>query len=380
MNSNRALNCLLITHNNILQCFIDKLSNNNGIKTRFKNCAILHLSLNLSEYSFTIELVYDGLLSREENAKVSLERPYYVGLATQIHEDDKGHFVPFDPIRGEITGETKTLNLLPIDLDNLKAKFNTDIINFYIARHGQSKHNEKKWNMSGFGLDLDTTITEEGITQAINSAQELKRILRNESINIVCVSDLERTRQTVLPFFNILGMAISSLKMVVIPCSNELNNSGNNGDCHEQSSDSSVIGNKSARENYPACTPEKCPNVNLRKGVDIDIDWSLYSLFYDNKMRSYPNLTDKPNCKDTNMISMTVYYLLNYYDNDKTNRVSLIEPQLVNSESESEYEDLNVLHIGGSKKKHNRFSRKIKTAKKRLTKRRRKRQQYLSSK
>ena len=93
-------------------------------------------------------------------------------------------------------------------------------------------------------------------------------------------------------------------------------------------------------------------------------------------MRSYPNLTDKPNCKDTNMISMTVYYLLNYYDNDKTNRVSLIEPQLVNSE----YEDLNVLHIGGSKKKHNRFSRKIKTAKKRLTKRRRKRQQYLSSK
>lgn len=377
MNSNGVLNCLLITHNNILQCFIDKLSNNNGQKTRFKNCAILRLSLNLSDYSFRIELVYDGLLSQEENAKVSLERPYYVGLATQIHEDDKGHFVPFIPIQGEIKAETKTLNLLPIDLDDLRSKFNTGIINFYIARHGQSKHNEKKWNMSGFGLELDTTITEEGITQAISSAQELKRILRNESIDIVCVSDLERTRQTVLPFFNILGMSISSSNMIVIPCANELNNSGSNGDCYEKSSDSSVIGNKSARENYPACTPEKCPTVNLRKGVDIDIDWSLYSLFYDNKMRSYPNLTDKPNCKDTNMISMTVYYLLNYYENDKTSRLSLIEPQMVNSEYK---EDLDVLHIGGSKKKHNRFSRKIKTAKKRLTKRRRKRQQYLSSK
>ena len=378
MNSNRALNCLLITHNNILQCFIDKLSNNNGIKTRFKNCAILRLSLKLSEYSFTIELVYDGLLTREENAKVSLERPYYVGLATQIHEDDKGHFVPFVPIRGEITAETKALNLLPIDLDHLKAKFNTDIINFYIARHGQSKHNEKKWNMAGFGLDLDTTITEEGKSQAINSANALNTILRNGTIDIVCVSDLERTRQTVLPFFHILSMDISLFKMVVIPCANELNKSGSNGDCYEKSSDSSVIGNKSARENYPACTPEKCPTINLRKGLDIEIDWSLYSLFYDNKMRSYPNLTDKPNCKDTNMVSMTVFYLLNY--GEEISRVSLIKPQMVDSESESEYEDLDVLHIGGSKKKHNRFSRKIKTAKKLLTKRRRKRQQYLSSK
>lgn len=374
MNSNGVLNCLLITHNNILQCFIDKLSNNNGQKTRFKNCAILCLSLNLSEYSFTIELVYDGLLSRDENAKVSLDRPYYVSFATQIDPLDVGLFVPFEPIRGEINTRTKTLNLLPFDLDNLKEKFKTDVIDFYIVRHGQAKHNEKKWNMSGFGLELDTTITEEGITQAINSAQELKRILRNETIDIVCVSDLERTRQTVLPFFNILGMSISSLKMVVIPCSSELNNSGSNGDCYEQSSSSSILSNKSARENYPACTPEKCPNVKLREGVDIVIDWSLYSLFYDNKMRSYPNLTDKPNCKDTNMISMTVYYLLNYYDNDKTTRVSLIEPQMVNSVDIDVDDD--TVHIGGSKKKRVRGSRRNKSVKNRLTKRRRKRQQH----
>ena len=372
MNTNKMLNCLLITHNNILQCFIDKLSINNGQKTRFKNCAILRVSLNLSEYNFTIELVYDGLLSREENAKVSLDRPYYVSFATQIDPLDVGLFVPFEPIRGEINTRTKTLNLLPFDLDNLKEKFKTDVIDFYIVRHGQAKHNEKKWNMSGFGLELDTTITEEGITQAINSAQELKRILRNNSIDIVCVSDLERTRQTVLPFFNILGMSIALLKMVVIPCSSELNNSGSNGDCYEQSSSSSILSNKSARENYPACTPEKCPNVNLRQGVYIVIDWSLYSLFYDNKMRSYPNLTDKPNCKDTNMISMTVYYLLNYYNNDKTNRVSLIEPQLINS---VDVDDATV-HIGGSKKKRVRFSRRIKSVKNRLTKRRRKGQQY----
>jgi broad specificity phosphatase PhoE len=381
MNTAGALNCLLITHNNILQCFIDKLRFISGLqnderKTRFKNCAILRLSLNLNSYDFTLELVYNGLLSEEENAKVSEERPYYVALATLIEPEDAKLYVKFEVIQGKINQKTKILNLLPTDLDNLKEKFNTDTINFYIVRHGQAKHNEKKWNMSGFGLELDTTITEEGTTQAINSANELKSILGNESIDIVCVSDLERTRQTVLPFFKILGRSISSLKMVVIPCVNELNKSGSNGDCYEKSSDSSVIGNKSARENYPACTPEKCPKVNLHEDVDIDIDWSLYSLFYDNKMRSYPKLTDKPNCKDTNMISMAVYYLLNYYDSPETSRVSLIEGETVNSL------DLNddTVHIGGSKKKRGRVSRKIKTAKKRLTKRRRKRKQYLSSK
>jgi hypothetical protein len=233
--------------------------------------------------------------------------------------------------------------------------------------------------MAGFGLDLDTTITEEGIKQAFSSAQELKRILKNETIDIVCVSDLERTRQTVLPFisqFHILSMPNFTPKIVIIPCINELNKSGKNGNCYEASTDSSLFGSKSSRENYPACRPETCPSIKLQNGLDIDIDWSLYSLFYDNKMRSYPNLTDKPNCKDTNMVSMTVFYLLNYgiEPSEETSRVSLLDPQSVNSE----YEDPNVLHIGGSRKhkKNVKLSRKNKLLKKKVTKKRRKIKKY----
>lgn len=374
MNPNKALNCLLITHNSILQCFIEKQRvilglQNDERKIRFKNCAILCLTLNLTSYNFTIELVYDGQLSEDENRKVSEERPYYVTLKTQIYQGYEGLYVPFEPIQGRISDETKVLNLLPNDLDELKTKYNTDIIKFYIVRHGQAEHNEKKWNKAGFSLKLDTNITEAGARQAYFSARALTGILEDETIDIVCASDLQRTRQTVLPFIS--QFDIVSQKIVIVPCANELNNSGNDGDCYEKSSNSSLLGSKSSRENYPACTPETCPSIKSQDG-NINIDWSLYSLFYDNKMRSYPNLTDKPNCKDTNMVSMTVFYLLNYgiETSEETSRISSLKSQSVNSE----YEDPNVLHIGGSikKKKKVRLSRKNKLVKKRFTKRRRK--------
>jgi broad specificity phosphatase PhoE len=373
------LNCLLITHNNILQCFIEKQRfilgrQNDQRKIRFKNCAILCLTLNLTSGGFTIELVYNGLLSDEENSKVSPQRPYYVTLKTQIYQGYEGLYVPFDPIEGQISNETRALNLLPIDLDQLKYKFKTDTIKFYIVRHGQAEHNEKKWNMAGLSLELDTTITQEGEMQAIKSAKELKNILRNETIDIVCASDLQRTRQTVLPFifqFHFLGLSDFSQKIVIVPCANELNKSGKNGNCYEKSSKASVFASKSARENYPACEPKTCPSIRLQDG-NIDIDWSLYSLFYDNKMRSYPNLTDKPNCKDTNMVSMTVFYLLNYgIDRVELNPVSEIEGQMVDT---SDVVDPDVFHIGGSRKqkKKVKLSRKNKLVKNRVTKRRRK--------
>jgi broad specificity phosphatase PhoE len=376
MNPNEALNCLLITHNNILQCFIEKQrfilgQPNDERKIRFKNCAILCMTLNLTLYNFTIELVYDGLLSEDEERNVSEERPYYVTPTTTIEQRDIALYEKFKPIQGNISDKTRALNLLPNDLDELKTKYNTDIIKFYIVRHGQAEHNEKKCNMAGCSLKLDTTITNEGTIQAKYSAKALKNILGNKTIDIVCTSDLQRTRQTALQFIFQFQFQIVSPKIVIIPCANELNKSGINGDCYEASTNSSLLGSKSSRENYPACEPETCPSIKLGENVDVDIDWSLYSLFYDNKKRSYPNLTDKPNCKDTNMVSMTVFYLLNYgIDKVELNPVSVIEPQLVNTE----YEDPNVLHIGGSikQKKKVRLSRKNKLVKKRFTKRRRK--------
>lgn len=374
------VNCLLITHNNILQCFIERQrvilgQPNDERKIRFKNCAILCLTLNLTLYNFIIELVYNGQLSEDEEHNVSTRRPYYVTLKPQIISEG---LVPFETIKGRISDETRALNLLPNDLVQLKDKFKTDTIKFYIVRHGQAEHNEKKWNKAGFSLKLDTTITEEGARQATASAEALKEILGNETIDIVCASDLQRTRQTALPFisqFHILGLSYFLPKIVIMPCANELNISGNNGDCYEQSSKASVFVSKSARENYPACTPDTCPNIRLQKDVDVDIDWSLYSLFYDNKMRSYPNLTDKPNCKDTNMVSMTVFYLL-YYEEVRLEhqKKSIIE---VYDKDDAAFGGWKTF-VGGSKKQKRKvkLSRKNKLVKNRVTKKRRKRQKY----
>ena len=368
------LNCLLITHNNILQCFIEKQrfildQENDERKIRFKNCAILCLTLNLTLYNFTIELVYNGQLSEDEEHNVSTRRPYYVIPKTQINSEG---LVPFETIQGRISDETRALNLLPIDLEQLKYKFKTDTIKFYIVRHGQAEHNEKKWNKAGFSLELDTTITNAGKIQALESAEALKEILGEETtIDIVCASDLQRTRQTAVRFFQILDTSIYSHKMVIIPCTNELNKSGKNGNCYEKSSNSSIFGSKSARENYPACTPDTCLKINLQEDVDVDIDWSLYSLFYDKKMRSYPNLTDKPNCKDTNMISMTVFYLL-YYGIDRPET----QKNLGVNYDEEGWKTFSF--SGGSKKQKRKvkLSRKNKLVKNRVTKKRRKRQKY----
>jgi hypothetical protein len=283
-------------------------------------------------------------------------------LKTPIDQREVSLYVPFDPIQGNISDKTRVLNLLPTDLTVLKEKFKTDTIKFYIVRHGQAEHNEKKWNMAGLSLKLDTTITKKGEMQATASATALKNILGNETIDIVCASDLQRTRQTALRFFQIFDNPMYSKKIVIIPCTNELNKSGNNGNCYEASTNESIFGSKSSRENYPSCTPASCQQIHLTEAgvnidIDIDIDWSLYSLFYDNKMRSYPNLTDKPNCKDTNMISMTVFYLLNY-------DIDIVNP--------------NEVHIGGSKKKKKnvKLSRKNKLVKNKITKKRHKRQKY----
>ena len=378
MNPNEALNCLLITHNNILQCFIERQRVILGIKNderkiRFKNCAILCLTLNLTSYNFTIELVYDGQLSEDEERNVSEERPYYVTLKTQIYQGYEGLYEKFKPIQGNISDKTRALNLLPNDLDELKTKYNTDIIKFYIVRHGQAEHNEKKCNMAGCSLKLDTNITEEGARQAYYSARTLTGILEDETIDIVCASDLQRTRQTVLPFIS--QFDIVSQKIVIVPCANELNNSGNDGDCYEKSSNSSLLGSKSSRENYPACTPETCPSIKSQDG-NINIDWSLYSLFYDNKMRSYPNLTDKPNCKDTNMVSMTVFYLLYYEEARLEHQKKSIIEVYDEDDKDDKDDDKRVWKTfsGGSRKqkKKVKLSRKNKLVKNRVTKKRRK--------
>jgi len=298
-----SFNCLLVTHNNIIQCFIEKLRPS-AQKIRFKNCAILCLSLDLETKQFKIELVFNGLLSDEETNKISIDKPYYV---KEVFSPNSLGYNEGDILFEPIIGNISLLNILPEDLANLRNKTEKNMIKFYIVRHGQAEHNVSKIRVNMY----DTSVTNIGRDQAITSAKALKKILdrNDETINIVFASDLARTRQTALPFFTIM---ILDPKIIIDPCSNELSTNGDGtGNCYEKNAKIIV----KALENFPNCTPETCRSIKTMSGAKIAIDWSLYRAFYSSKknnVRSYSEeLKDRPNCKDTNMIAMAVFYLLN---------------------------------------------------------------------
>jgi broad specificity phosphatase PhoE len=334
-----SFNCLLVTHNNIIQCFIEKLRpaaiiNGEPQKIRFKNCAILCLSLDLENNQFRIELIFDGLLSNEETKNISPDRPYYV--TSVIKSGD----VLFEPIIGDIS----LLNILPEDLANLRNKTEKNMIKFYIVRHGQAEHNVSRLRLNMY----DTSITNIGRDQAITSAKALKKILdrNDETINIVFASDLARTRQTALPFFNIMFL---EPRIIIDPCSNELSTNGDGtGNCYEKNAKKLV----KALENFPNCTPETCRSIKTMSGARIAIDWSLYRAFYSSKknnVRSYSEDPDEhPNCKDTNMIAMAVFYLLNI---DMAPNVSQIETIQSGLEEEG-------ISIGGGSRRRKRYTKR----------------------
>lgn len=308
-------NYAIITHNNTLQCFIEKIRPTNGAnKTRFKNCAILCLTLYLTgdnKGKYELKLVYDGEINKDEK-QPSEKRPYYTKENVYL-ESGHTHFTPIEDRK--ITD--LRFNLLPEDLDDLNDVLKVDKINCYIERHGQSVHNKKEWgSLSTYGLELDTSITDEGDTQASTAANALAGILGVQHIDTVFASDLQRTRQTALALFNNKDIHLDNKKIVVLPCANELDTSGDgNGNCYEKSAN--AFKPFRVRENYSACTIKKIQDISsdcsqiTSSSQKIPIDWSLYLAFYESKMRDYPKLEDIPNCGQTNMVSMTAYYLLN---------------------------------------------------------------------
>ena len=371
--SKKYFNCLLATHNNILQCTIDKLiPRQGGVKIRFKNCAILCLTIDLDttkivqktgitdlgSYKFKLELVYNGLLSEEESEKISDEKPYYV------KEDiNEAEYKFFNPITDFITDD-KILNLLPIDISTLKNKLEADAIRFYIVRHGQAEHNDKnflnkfkfreKFNpkgaLAGLGGIIDTSVTQLGQQQATEAASEFENILGpNQHIDIVFASDLQRTRQTLLPFFELPNVILQKT-IIIDPCANELGLNGDGtGNCWEETASSRK---KLSRENYPDCTPKTCPVIKSLTGDNITIDWRLYSIFYKHykkNIRGYPDSRDYPNCANTNMISMAVFYLLNLY-----------KPIAQKPEYEIEYDEDGNIMVGGRKTRNRKRNRNYK--------------------
>jgi broad specificity phosphatase PhoE len=337
--------CLIVSHNNRIQCFVDKLLNkmNTDRKIRFRNAAILCLTINLVKHGFELELVYDGELSPKEQKKVSLERPYYTKEVIDSNNSDINDGIEtFTKINGDIN----KLNLLREDMTDLKKKLKSDKLVFYIVRHGQAEHNEPGYNLQAKAhLQLDTSITQLGKEQAVNAAINLARILnlngQRQHINEVFVSDLQRTWQTAGPFFE--NQLTKTDTIIVDPCASEIETQGDGtGNCDTKSGNKNVL-QKLHRENYPSTAYKEGITFGAQAQT-INIERALYSTFYKNKIRGYSNLNDIPNCKSTNMISMAVYYLLNKNKIVNKSNITPLNPEnVINSdEAIANADDANV--------------------------------------
>lgn len=305
----KPYNCLIISHNNRIQCLIKKIYNLIVIRTeqnpntecnrseivterqlngtsirkcekiRFQNASILRIALwregNNSEgyiYQCKIELVYDGELSPDEK---NSNNPYYV---TDINKQSVRNPKKFNPISFSSYQNPRFLGFFGEDIQNL---FNTltanneyDSLVFYIIRHGRAWHlvklKHKLSNLSfdpnqhGGGLTQDTRLTQEGINQALNAGRFLQeKVFKSKEKNVkyVFVSDLARTFQTAFFVCSVLSNIIATNTYIVLPCSNETQSNGKRQNNDEISCDNTVSEwtlNRKAinafyQENFPGC-------------------------------------------------------------------------------------------------------------------------------
>uniref|UniRef100_A0A6C0IA55 Uncharacterized protein n=1 Tax=viral metagenome TaxID=1070528 RepID=A0A6C0IA55_9ZZZZ len=361
-------NCLIVSHNNRIQCLVKKIYrligpqncninqqiNSECEKIRFQNAAILKLTIynqgKKDEKQTTyaeLTLFYQGELEDAEtntnpyfvsDIESNIRRPRHFFKVAINSEQDQIQFADF-------FGQDifKLLDTIGSGYDGLT---------FYIVRHGRAWHNVtvKEQFSKGFGIEhhggrvlqkggwttLDTDLTPKGVKQAVNASNILKILLGNfdnpNRIQYVFVSDLARTFQTAFYISKVLEGFIVNPKFIVLPCSNETQNDGklnrnDNIDCDTPSTITGKTKNLFNQENFPGCKVENgktnCetykktlklpqrddPNPNDKSNisdVSVELDWTHYLRFYNNQMRTGSNTGD---CNNTNMFQEAIKIL-----------------------------------------------------------------------
>lgn len=211
----KTIKCMVVTHNSILRCFLKQITGNNVfLKTRFKNNAIIRITIN-KDNSF-IEMVSEGYLPKET------KKVYFTKNNNKFSKMD--------------TNLEKYWNILGYNLE------------IYIIRHGVSYHNIR--NILTKHLVYDTSLVQEHNNLNHNN----KNV---KEIDYYFVSPLIRTRQTLIK----LIPNIKDEKIVILPCSREIG---------------SIKGNCRQETIKPFENRTWTWNKNKPKTKNITWDWSFY--------------------------------------------------------------------------------------------------------
>lgn len=268
------LNCLVITHNARLRCFVKKILGDAISNARFKNGVVLKVSFRTGQT--TIEMINEGKID-EDNKK---EGGYFV--KTRVNPDDE-------------LFETQTLNHYLI----------TTPINFYLIRHGEATHNIKSHFLIKalnfvVNKNKDTLLTNTGMRQAESTGRALNEYLLDNRLEIdfVFVSRLRRTRQTAVCILRQIESPMKTKELIVLPCCHELAFS-KDGVC-----DGRYMINPP--ENKMDCDPENllgdCGEID-----GYNIIWDYYVKFY----------KDGNKCRDNDMLIMATQIALEKHHHEE---------------------------------------------------------------
>lgn len=264
---------------------------------RFKNGSVLEVVI--TKENIHLRLVVEGDIDEEKASYL-----YYVRPGNE--ETDVG----------AIRGRYMVTPFMPMTLPNIlypQVKENETYV-FYVARHGQAKHNlantRVKKAMKLLKGEKDTSLTDTGYEQAVKTGTKLRDFIKTSEYGIPTyffISDLKRTRQTLEGI--IVGLNQETVReppiedpvkdiqeIVVLPCSHELNyKSTGNCDGNQNITPSENITTCSTRD--PSC---------LTAG-NYPINWDYYYEFYGNSTRSsLCKSCGHQRCRDTDMINEAI--------------------------------------------------------------------------
>jgi bisphosphoglycerate-dependent phosphoglycerate mutase len=322
---------------------------------RFKNCAILKLSIrnNSGKTTANLDMIYSGKVNDKRKYYVSVNdelinnmtgtiqlnlKTFKFELENQLTHTDQNYIVCTHNTRlrcfidnyfdikdnntdieisdNQYVFYTRTAKDINELLGNRYNKKNIDI---YIIRHGEGTHNVKKGFSKAFKVYNDTLLTENGIKQAENAGTQLNKYFNSnkiEKIDGLFASKLKRTRQTLTKLLENIKLLNIPTEIIILPCSHELTDFTKDKNCEDGNEGKPV-----AFENRSKCvcgsidtmsctnTQETQKTQEICKKEDIyDINWKYFNIFY-SKRKETAKSVNYTGCRNTNFIKQIIEIL-----------------------------------------------------------------------